>query len=363
MRHLSVPSDQTQAWLGRCRSNGWLAETGVVEVDDAHRGLPLNDTAPPENNACWEGFPHVDMEPKTRGPQHWREHLPENLQSLPESTWPGSYETQGDVLIVKLEEEAQPHAKAIATAMLAHMPNLRMVCADDGVKGDFRVRDLDVILSRDGSTTTKTTVRENDQQVDVDPGEVYYSARLSHQRKKTYNEVQAFRQRLGRPVVVADPYAGVGPAFVLMLKQTDLLDGYLAGDLNPKAVELLEHNIARWTRKNRTEFSPATVVCKDARAWKDDPQLRGQADVVLVNLPHDSFDHLPDLFPLFTAEGETLLRGWAIVERTSLESRPSQLEALVRAAGGRPTNTVVSEIKDFSTTRCFVMFQTLIAWD
>ena len=238
---------------------------------------------------------------------------PELLQSLPESTWSRSYETQGDVLIVKLEEEAQPHAKAIATAMLAHMPNLRMVCADDGVKGDFRVRDLDVILSRDGSTTTKTTVRENDQQVDVDPGEVYYSARLSHQRKKTYNEVQAFRQRLGRPVVVADPYAGVGPAFVLMLKQTGLLDGYLAGDLNPKAVELLEHNIARWTR-NRTSFHPPWCAKMHEREGR--PSTRGQADAVLVNLPHDSFDH-PDRFP-FTAEGESLLRGWAIVERTSL---------------------------------------------
>ena len=363
MRHLGVPSDQTQVWLGRCRSNGWLAETGVVEVDDAHRGLPLNETAPPEDDACWEGFPHVDMEPKTRGPQHWREHLPDALQSLPESTWPGSYETQGDVLIVKLEEEAQPYAEAIATAMLTQMPNLRMVCADGGVKGDFRVRDLDILLSRDGSTTTKTTVRENDQEVDVDPGEVYYSARLSHQRKKTYDEVQAFQQRLGRPVVVADPYAGVGPAFVLMMKHTGLLKGYLAGDLNPKAVELLEHNIARWTRKNPAGFDPAIVVCKDARTWKDDPELRGQAEVVLVNLPHDSFDHLPDLFPLFVTEGESLLRGWAIVERTSLESRPAQLESLVRAAGGTPTNTVVSEIKDFSTTRCFVVFQTIIAWD
>ena len=63
MRHLSVPSDQTQVWLGRCRSNGWLAETGVVEVDGAHRGLPLNETAPPEDDVLG-GFPHVDMEPK-----------------------------------------------------------------------------------------------------------------------------------------------------------------------------------------------------------------------------------------------------------------------------------------------------------
>ena len=363
MRHLSVPSEQTQVWLQRCRANGWLAQTGVVVVDEHHRGLPLTDDAPAESDACWEGFPHVEVEPRNRGPTHWTEHLPEHLQTLPESTWPNSYEIMGDILILKLEEKAEPHAQAIAEAMLTQIPPLRLVCADDGVMGDFRVRDLTLIHSRDGSTTTKTRVKENDQVVDVDPGEVYYSARLAHQRKKTHDEVRAFRQRINRPVVVADPYAGVGPSFVLLLKDTDLLQGYLAGDLNPKAVDLMRQNIARWTRKITTEFNPATVVCKDARMWKDEPELRGKADVVLVNLPHDSFEHLPDLFPLFVPHGEGLLRGWAIIERTSIDTRVEQLERLVRAAGGTPKETRVSEIKDFSTTRIKVVFQTLITWD
>ena len=186
MRHLSVPSEQTQVWLQRCKANGWLGETGVVEVDGRHRGLPLHDDAPSEQDPFWEGFPHVDLEPKNRGPTHWTEHLPDHLQSLPESTWPNSYEIMGDILILKLDEKAQPHAQAIAEAMLTQIPPLRLVCADDGVMGDFRVRDLTLIHSRDGSTTTKTRVKENDQVVDVDPGEVYYSARLAHQRNKTH---------------------------------------------------------------------------------------------------------------------------------------------------------------------------------
>ena len=247
--------------------------------------------------------------------------------------------------------------------MLTHIPHLRMVCADDGVKGDFRVRDLRILKTRDGSTTTKTRVKENDQVVDVDPGEVYYSARLAHQRKETYEQVKAFQEHLGRPLTVADPYAGVGPSFVLMLKDPGLLNGYLAGDLNPKAVDLMRSNIARWTKKTTVPHQPAMVVCEDARTWKDDPELRGKADVVLVNLPHDSFEHLPDLFPIFRPHGEGLLRGWAIIERTALSSRAQQLEALVLAAGGTPSNTVISEIKDFSTTRIKVVFQTRIAWD
>ena len=363
MRHLSVPSEQTQVWLRRCKAQGWLGDSGVVQIDDRRRGLPLNDDAPPKSDPCWEGFPHVELEPKQRGPSHWTAHLPKALQALPASTWPNSYETQGDVLIFKLDDASEPHAEAIAAAMLTHIPHLRMVCADDGVKGDFRVRDLRILKTRDGSTTTKTRVKENDQVVDVDPGEVYYSARLAHQRKKTYEQVKAFQEHLGRPLTVADPYAGVGPSFVLMLKDPGLLNGYLAGDLNPKAVDLMRSNIARWTKKTTVPHQPAMVVCEDARTWKDDPELRGKADVVLVNLPHDSFEHLPDLFPIFRPHGEGLLRGWAIIERTALSSCAQQLEALVLAAGGTPSNTVISEIKDFSTTRIKAVFQTRIAWD
>ena len=363
MRHLSVPRNQTQVWLERCKANGWLADTGVVALDEHVRAVPLNETAPHADNECWEGHPHVDVTPNEQGPQNWRQHLPPALQSLPDSLWPRAYELQGDVLLVKLEDDVLPYAQAVATAMLEHMPNVRLVCADEGVHGDFRVRNLRILSSRDGSTQTETTVREHDAVVQVDPAEVYFSARLSQQRWDTYTAVQALRERLGHPVVVADPYAGVGPAFPLLLKHEGLLRGYLAGDMNPRAVELLTSNLNRWTQKSTTPLSPSVAVCKDARTWKDEEHLRGKANVVLVNLPHDSFEHLPDLFPLFDHRGLTLLRGWAIVERESLAGREGQLNEAIEAAGGLPSETHVSEIKGFSTSRCFVVFESLIAWD
>jgi hypothetical protein len=179
----------------------------------------------------------------------------------------------------------------------------------------------------------------------------------------TYELLQGFRERLGSPLVVADPYAGVGPAFPLLLRHEGLVSGYLVGDLNPKAVDLLSKNLSSWTRKSPSSFSPSAVVCKDARTWKEDEGLCGKANVVLVNLPHDSFEHLPDLFPLFIPSELGLLRGWAIIERTSLDGRVAQLEAMVEAAGGIPSDTLVSEVKGFSTTRCFVVFQSTITWD
>jgi tRNA G37 N-methylase Trm5 len=362
MRHLSVPSHETQAWLDLCRQHGWLAESGVVVLSDDRRGVPLNDAAPPAEADVWSGHPCVEVEPKTSGPARWQERLPPVLQALPESLWPAAFEIQGDVLIVKVEPEVQPHEEGMANAMLAHMPNVRLVCADEGVEGDFRIRQLRLLATKDGSTTTQTRVKENGATVWVDPSQVYFSARLSTQRQETLTSMQAFRKLVGHPLVVADPYAGVGPAFPLLLNEPDLMAGYLAGDLNPAAVELLERNMTEWT-SSLEAYVPSTIVCLDAREWQHQPSLVGQAHALLVNLPHDSFTHLPDLLPILRRDEPSLVRGWAIVERSDLELHEQRLKQAVIEAGGQATNTSVNEVKGFSSTRCFVVFQTSITWE
>ena len=363
MRHLSVPSDQTQVWLERCRTEGWLASTGVLALNSGRRGIPLNEDAPEPGDPCWEGWPVVDVEPLTKGPTHWKERLPPALQQLPDDTWPSAYEIQGDVLMVKLEEAALAHKEAVGQAMLDQLSSVRLVCADKGVRGDFRVRELEPLAWRGAEPSTQTEIREHGHRILVDPSQVYFSSRLSTQRMETLQQLRAFSNQLRQPLVVADPYAGAGPAFPLLLAEEGLLSGFLAGDLNPSAVELLEANLERWTMKRDATLAPAEVVCEDARAWKNQDRLCGRAHALLVNLPHDSFEHLPDLFPLFDRTNTSLLRGWAIVERDSLPGRADQLNRLVASVGGTASETRVSEIKGFSTTRCFVVFQTTITWD
>ena len=63
MRHLSVPSDQTQAWLERCKAEGWLAPTGVMVLENGRRAVPLNEDAPEANDPCWTGLTVVELEP------------------------------------------------------------------------------------------------------------------------------------------------------------------------------------------------------------------------------------------------------------------------------------------------------------
>ena len=363
MRHLRVPSDQTQVWLHRCRQEGWLSKASVLQLDEGMRGIPLLDGAPDDGDERWQGHTIVHREPKQQGPAHWTERLPVALQALPQDTWPTAYEIQGDVLMVKLEADIMEHQTAIAQAMLEQLPNVRVVCADNGVTGDFRVRELTPLASRDGNLSTRTRIREHGMAMWVDPSEAYFSARLSTQRQGTLEQVKLLRQRLGRAVVVADPYAGVGPALPLLLTEPALLSGYLVGDLNPKAVDLLKLNLETWSAKHEGNLDPSLLVCDDARVWQHDPLRTGLADALLVNLPHDSLSHLPTLLPILNQSGQRLLRGWAIVERADLAQTQTELIDMIEGVGATAESVEVEEIKGFSTTRCFVAFNAILAWE
>ena len=367
MRHLSVPSAQTQQWLERCRSEKWLAEhTGVTSLGDGNKAIPLNDSAPQAGDESWRGNALVDLEPKGKPPSHWSEHLDPEVFETHKDDWPKAYETQGDVLIVKIEDGLWDYAEMMADAMLTQLPNIRLVCADLGVHGDFRVRDLHPLATRDGTVETRTRIRENGYMLWVDASKVYFSARLANERIETLATAKQLAARLNRGIVVADPYAGVGPSMGALLGEADLLTGYHAGDLNPDAVELLSANLAHLTAKRKTVdgndapmIHPATVVCSDATTWTHDETLKGSCDLLLVNLPHDSIEHLPHVLPLLRRNQTSVLRGWAIVERTQEAESQQRIEAAIAQAGHHIESMQFNEVKGFSASKSFVCFE---AW-
>ena len=367
MRHLSVPSAQTQHWLERCRSEKWLAEhTGVTSLTDGNKAIPLNQTAPPEGDVAWAGNALVDLAAKEKTPAHWTEHLDSELLKSHKDDLPKAYETQGDVLIVKIEESVWHLAEMIADAMLTQLPSIRLICADLGVQGDFRVRNLEPLASRDGSTETVTRIKENGYFLWVDASKVYFSTRLSNERTVTLESAKKLRQRLARPLIVADPYAGVGPSMGALLSEPDLIEGYHAGDLNPDAVELLQANLTYLGNRRKTEvgehapaLTPSTVMCADATQWKTNPHLCNSSDLLLVNLPHDSVEHLPHLLPLLRRGQTSLLRGWAIIERVNEASEKNKIAAAITEAGGTIESLEFEEVKGFSASKSFMCFE---AW-
>lgn len=350
MRHLRVPSEATARWRDRLLAEGWLAAGVGIQADGDHRLIPLTDAAPDGGSSWYEGHRTVERSSLERGPQHWRERLDDAVLQEIGPFLPTAHEVQGDVLLVKLELEAEPHEQAIAQAMLDQFPHVRIVCVDGGVTGPYRVRDLRVVLARDGNASTVTSVKEHGLAYTLDPSTAYFSARLSGERQAAMDLIEAHKTRLGRRLVVHDPYAGVGPNLGLPLAH-GAVEAAVVGDLNGAAIPYLTENMRRIMA--RSPHPNATLVVRegDGRAWADDDTLLGQADVLFVNLPHEGLDHLTHLLPLLSSDA--LVIGWAVIDRHE-EATVSERLASTFSNAGRLHDISVQATKGFSTTRTMV---------
>ena len=390
MRHLSVPKRQTQSMFLQLAEQGWLAPRARVLEAGEERLLPLSEEAPTPLPPPFEGILEVDAEQPPLSPRRWLERLP---QWIPEETikayegfWPNAQEPLGDLLLFKLEKEIHQYAQEIALAKLAHHPGVRAAFWDKGVEGEFRVRNLEPLAARhDGEVidmaelnrlepderavllSTRTRVREHGVDIEIDPGTAFFSHRLQGERARTIDSAISLRERLGRPIAVADPYCGVGPALVHLLAQTDLIGDMLASDLNPEAVEILHTNLARKGVTDLTEnASPLTEITPgrfvgigDALTLADDPTIAGRFDLLLVNLPHDTLRHLPHLLALLRRDSTSVVRGWVVAPEDDMDEINAELIELLKPLVPGAASPTLEQRRPYNTTEWLCRFE---AW-
>ena len=344
MRHLSVPRTDTSLWIEYLSKRDWLAASVAIQDLGIRRGLPLNQSAPDEI----EGLPIVDLEPKVPGPKHWTDRLPLDLFEKYLAFWPTSNDQLGDLVILKIPEEVKGFKNEIGKAILAHSERARLVCEDRGVKGEYRVRDLQIIASRDGTTTTRTQVKEHSKRLWIDPAKAYYSPRLGTERLNTFEEGANLAKRLSRPIVICDPYAGAGPNLSLFSDE-DFVKTIIASDLNPEAVELLKLNLS----------NKSLISCNDARQLVE--KHRNKADLLLVNLPHDSIDHLPHLLDLLARGHEVMIRGWAIISKDKIAEIETKIKEIIE--DHNIIDLKITPIKSYSPHDEVICFQIRIQFD
>ena len=321
MRHLSVPRRETQDILQQLKAGGDLPEGARVQPDpsDSNRTLiPIKESSMTELLSI---YPVTEAEPPTLPPKTYNDHLSTFLSDIEIESieWPSRHEFIGDLILIKLDTDQRPFGEAIGKAMLIQHPRTRAVFEDRGVMGEFRVRDLHLLAVREGfDPTTRTRILESGQYLWTDPARVYYSARLSRERQGTFECAKKLSEALKRPISVCDPYAGVGPSLAPLVKEPGLLSELFASDLNPQATDLLRENIS-------TEL--ATIECADARLLHQRSELCGKFDLLLVNIPHDTLEHLPTLMPLLNDGG--VVRGWAVIEDEEFQAATKTLQEIV----------------------------------
>ena len=358
MRHLSVPSAQTSYWIQRCKSNGWYATGHRVQRVGDETAIPLNDDAPNETDSVWEGFSIVELDASQKKARYYWEHIPTDTRELFGDEFPQAFETQGDILLVKIPEEMASIEEQIAQAMLQQFPSIRVVCHDEGVEGEFRVRNLRVLKARNDNSSTQTQYREHGHTFLIDPAVAYFSTRLGTQRMRTLEAVSSFQEKKERPLVIVDPYAGVGPSMALLYTDANIVSNVYANDMNPEAIPLLEQNMEQFHSRRKHEGT-YVIECMDARRIADErPEMLGCADVLLVNLPHDSIAHLPNLLPLLSEE-TSLVCGWSIQERST--DILSQLQSTLLESGRVMLQHTVEEVKGFSTKKAMFRYEFVLS--
>jgi tRNA G37 N-methylase Trm5 len=320
MLHLRVPSQETQHVLLLLKAESALPERARVRVDTSdanYRLIPFTQDSPPKKVAH---YPVLDIAVEPPAARNYRDHLRELLPAnIVEATeWPTRHEFVGDLILMKLEEYQRPFGNTIGKALLLQNARTRAVFEDRGVIGTFRVRDLKLLAVRDDeSDSTRTKIIEGGHHLWTDPATVYYSSRLSHEREGTLACAKNLSQELGRPLSICDPYAGVGPSLRPLIVEPNLVAELFAGDLNPAAVEFLRENITH---------PAATIECADARELKHRPEMLENYDLLLVNIPHDSLQHLSHLLPLLRPNG--VVRGWAIIEDEDFDNSMQHLHSM-----------------------------------
>jgi tRNA (guanine37-N1)-methyltransferase len=248
--------------------------------------------------------------------------VPDDLRPL----LPTSFDVVGDVAIIKIPDELLPYKGRIGLALREAFPRLTTVAMDKGVKGELRVRDLEVIAGGPGTETMHT---EFGVKLLVDPAKTYFNPRLSNERFRVAKLVQ-------QGEVVIDMFAGVGP-FSIMIAMHASPEAVYAIDLNQDAVEYLRLNVYL----NRA--LSVRPIQGDAR---EEIGELPQADRIIMNLPHSAREFLGDALAHLRPGGTVHL--YQICERGEVESLAKDILGDADKAGFRVSLARLEELKTYS---------------
>jgi tRNA (guanine37-N1)-methyltransferase len=139
-----------------------------------------------------------------------------------------SYDTIGSIAIVEIEKELEEKEKFIAEKLLSSNKTIKTVLKkQDKHQGQYRIQKLKFLL---GEETKETIHKENGVLVKVNVEEVYFSPRLSNDRKRIASMIKK-----GELVVVVGSGAGPYPLVFSKLSKAKRVVGI---EFNPKGHEL-----------------------------------------------------------------------------------------------------------------------------
>lgn len=319
-RCVRVPKREGEPVRSKLAAEGNLDLDSRIRVDGDHLLIPI---------LCdfFEDYEVIDAEMEGQGhrPKDYRDvaQVPDDLKG----TLPSSFDVVGDVAMIKLPDELLPYKGTIGNALLEVNHSLRTVFLDSGVKGEFRIRDLEQIA---GSGSSETVHKEFGVRLYTDPSRVYFNPRLSTERSRIASLVKEGE-------VIIDMFAGVAPFGTVICRMANPEVVYSI-DLNPDA----EH-FARLNAERNHVGQIVPMTGDSSKLVYDLPM----ADRIIMNLPQIADRFLRYAMDRLKVGGVAHM--YKIIER---EEFPRFCDALEEEMKGFGHNISIqwSELKTYSPT-------------
>ncbi len=326
-RAARVKKSDGQKTKNKLKELGLIDEVRMIESDGKYVYIPVL-----EGKGLGK-FEIVEIELEGREKRKgFRELLAERFGEENAKGVLSSYDVVGDIAIVQIPKELEAHEEEVGKLLLKGDNKVKVVLKKAGGReGEFRVTRLKHLA---GEGRTETEYVENGVRMKLDVSKVYFSPRLSHERKRIMGEV-----RDGENVLVL--FAGVGP-FALEIGKAHPSAKVVGVELNPEAVAYFKENI----KLNKLEN--VSVELGDAKeAVKE--KFVSWANRIVMPLPMGAEEFLDTAF--LAAKPGCVVHFYRMVERVGGQKRANEKIGQAAKRAGREVEFIFEkEVRPYSAS-------------
>jgi tRNA (guanine37-N1)-methyltransferase len=239
---------------------------------------------------------------------------------------PTSFDIVGTIALIKLPDNLREYSKLIGEAILNVHKNLKTIAWDKGIKGEYRIRDFEIIA---GKNNTETIHKEYGIRFLMDISKAYFSPRLGKEHYRIAKLVKPGE-------VVLDMFAGIGP-FSIMISKYSKANQIYSIDINKSALEFFIKNI------DLNKVQNIFPLEGDANKILEKVPL---VDRIIMNLPHESAKFLKSALKKLKPEGT--IHYHLISNPTEIHTIKSELEKSLEEYGFRAIKIETNNLGSYS---------------
>jgi tRNA (guanine37-N1)-methyltransferase len=235
-----------------------------------------------------------------------------------------AFDIIGDIAIIEIDDNLKNKEKIIAKAILDTHKNIKTIVKKSGIHdGQFRTQKTIHIL---GEEKKISLYKENNIKLKVDVDNVYFSPRLSTERKRIMQQVKK-----GENILVM--FSGVAPYPIVLSKNTQA-NSILGIELNPQAHNLGLENLKLNKIKN--------VILINGDVKDIIMRLDQKFDRILMPLPKTADDFLDSAFKV--SKKNTIIHFYDFLSEDNFKEAYDKIEKACKKNG--------FEYKIQSTNKC-----------